>query len=138
LRRRRSHQGFAQETIETSDENASATHPGAIPTDATLILLPSHLVDQWQSEIGKFLPELRDKVIVMGSGKASHFAKLTIREVLEAKIIIVACDNCTKPPYLKMLANLADLVELAVNWFSPPFTFITRMVRRQAMQRFRL
>jgi hypothetical protein len=117
LRRRRSHQGFAQEIIETTDENAGATHPGAIPTNATLILLPSHLVDQWHSEIGKFLLELKGNVIVTGSGKASHFAKLTIREVLEAKIIIVAWDNCTKPSYLKMVANLAGLVEPVVNWW---------------------
>jgi hypothetical protein len=86
------------------------------------------LVDQWHSEIGKFLPDLKDKVIVLGSGKAAHFAKLTIRQVLQAKIIIVAWDNCIKPPYLKMVANLAGPVEPAVNWFSPPFTFITRMI----------
>jgi hypothetical protein len=101
--------------IAKETENAGTIPPGAISTDATLILLPSHLVDQWRSEIGKFLPELKGNVIVIGSGKASHFAKLTIREVLEAKIIIVAWDNCTKPPYLKMVANLAGLVEPAVN-----------------------
>jgi hypothetical protein len=81
----------------------------------TRLLLPFHLVDQWHSEIGKFLPDLKDEVIVLGSGKAAHFAKLTIRQVLKAKIIIVAWDNCTKPPYLKIVATLAGLVEPAVN-----------------------
>ena len=98
---------ISQETMETTHET------GAIPTDATLILLPSHLADQWYSEISKFLPDLKDKVIVLGSGKAAHFAKLSIRQVLQAKIIIVAWDNCIKPPYLKMVANLAGLVEPA-------------------------
>ncbi len=106
---------IAQETIETTDKNAGETHLGAIPTDATLILLPSHLVDQWHTEIHKFMPELKGQVVVIGSGKALRFAKLTIREVLKAKIIIVAWDVCIKPPYLKMLANLAGLVEPAVN-----------------------
>jgi hypothetical protein len=47
------HLEIAQETMETTDENADAAHPGAIPTNATLSLLPSHLVDQLGKDISQ-------------------------------------------------------------------------------------
>jgi hypothetical protein len=85
---------------------------GLIPTEATLILMPSHLVNQWQSEVEKFLPpEFRKKVIIVESGKALKFSKFTIQDIIDADIIIVAWGNTIKPPYLKMMANLAGLVE---------------------------
>jgi hypothetical protein len=46
---------IAQETMETTDENDGAAHPGTIPTNATLILLQSHLVDS----LGKDISEAR-------------------------------------------------------------------------------
>jgi hypothetical protein len=82
---------------------------------------------QWHGEVENFLPELKTKVIVVGSGKVLQFSKLTIKAFLEAEIIIVAWDNCIKPPYLKMVANHAGLVKPAINWFSTPFTFIAHM-----------
>jgi hypothetical protein len=85
---------------------------GPIPTDATLILMPSHLVNQWHSEVEKFLPpEFRKKVIIVRSGQALQFSKLTIQDIIDADVIIVAWGNTIKPPYLKMMANLAGLVE---------------------------
>jgi hypothetical protein len=85
--------------------------PGSIYTPATLIMMPSHLVKQWESEVAKFIPETQKKVIIIHEPR--DFAKLSINHIKEAEIVIVNWGSCAKPAYIKMLANLAGIVEPA-------------------------
>jgi hypothetical protein len=87
--------------------------PGSIYTPATLIMVPPHLVDQWNSEVAKFRPEIKSKVIIIQEPR--HFSKLTIKQITEAEIVIVNWGACVKPAYIKMLANFGGIVEPADN-----------------------
>lgn len=60
---------------------------GAIPIKATLLVVPNHLVDQWEREISKFLSK-KYSVLVIKS--VTSFNKLTIRKLQTTDIVLLA------------------------------------------------
>ncbi|KAH9951203.1 hypothetical protein B0H21DRAFT_888547 [Amylocystis lapponica] len=77
---------------------------GKIPTKATLVVVPPHLIRQWASEVEKFTGK-RFKVISLIS--ASSINTLTIEKVQEADIIVVASNLFQSTVYLDNLQAIA-------------------------------
>ncbi|KAH7407894.1 hypothetical protein BKA64DRAFT_640808 [Cadophora sp. MPI-SDFR-AT-0126] len=86
---------------------------GAIRTQATLVLVPPHLVDQWSSEARKFMNLLYGKVIVIK--RPAKLKTLTVRQIKEAAIVIVPWDICSKDPYQEAFAQFSGNVRYASN-----------------------
>jgi N12 class adenine-specific DNA methylase len=59
--------------------------PGFVPTKATLVIVPSHLMSQWPKEITKFLGNKQVCVI----NTMANFNKLTVEMVQKADIVVV-------------------------------------------------
>ncbi|KAJ3557316.1 hypothetical protein NM688_g1536 [Phlebia brevispora] len=78
---------------------------GKIPVKATLVIVPPHLTRQWGSEVKKFVGPSRFKTVILSS--ASNINALTIEEVQEADIVIVASNLFKSPVYLQNLSAFA-------------------------------
>lgn len=78
--------------------------PGKIPTKATLVIVPPHLTKQWVSECKKFAKSTFKVIEVPSMG---HINTLTIEEVQEADIVIVASNLFKSPNYLQNLGAFA-------------------------------
>lgn len=75
---------------------------GLIPTQATLVIVPAHLVKQWESEVSKFTK--KNKMTVVAVYTAMQLKKRTIEEFLEADIVIVPSNLFSSNTYLPTLA----------------------------------
>ncbi|KAL2800195.1 hypothetical protein BJX66DRAFT_350936 [Aspergillus keveii] len=73
---------------------------GFFPTDATLIVVPSIMLQQWQSEIVKFLGD-KYKVLVFPS--AAALAKTTIADIRDCDIILVSWSVFNTPAYYQRM-----------------------------------
>ncbi|KAG0123556.1 hypothetical protein HOY82DRAFT_495139 [Tuber indicum] len=78
---------------------------GCIPVKATLIIVPAHLTNQWPAEINKFTGSNTYKVIKIQS--QAHLNALTIAQVMDADIIVVASTLFRSDKYLGNLAGFA-------------------------------
>ncbi|TFY64925.1 hypothetical protein EVJ58_g2301 [Rhodofomes roseus] len=77
---------------------------GKIPVKATLVVVPPHLTRQWGSEVKKFAGK-RFKVVELAT--ATNINSLTIEEVQEADIVVVASNLFHSSVYLANLEALA-------------------------------
>jgi hypothetical protein len=77
---------------------------GKIPVKATLVIVPPHLTRQWASEVVKFTGK-RFKIVVIST--ASNLNPITIEDVQEADIVIVASNLFHSSVYLANLEALA-------------------------------
>jgi hypothetical protein len=77
---------------------------GKIPVKATLAVVPPHLTRQWASEVAKFTGK-RFKIVVIST--ASNLNPITIEDVQEADIVIVASNLFHSSVYLANLEALA-------------------------------
>ncbi|KAH9223760.1 hypothetical protein DL95DRAFT_352610 [Leptodontidium sp. 2 PMI_412] len=82
---------------------------GAIPTAATLVLVPPHLVDQWGSEAKAFVDQIFKDVIVIKTFR--KLQGLTVKNYKNAKLVIAGWDVCISPSYRKAFAQFAGKVE---------------------------
>jgi hypothetical protein len=92
-------------------EAAKLPVKGRISLQATLILVPPQLPDQWDREIKKFLEKNRAYTVLI----IKHIAtlqKMTIAEFKRADIIILSWKVCEGDSYLFNLAQFAGMVEL--------------------------
>lgn len=80
----------------------SSVTRGLIPTQATLIIVPAHLVKQWESEVSKFTKKNRMTVVAVYT--AMQLKKRTVEEFLEADIVIVPSNLFSSNTYLPALA----------------------------------
>jgi hypothetical protein len=78
---------------------------GKIRVKGTLCIVPPHLTRQWNTEIQKFMGKNRYKSIVIST--AANLNSITIEEVEEADIIIVASNLYRSNVYLENLEVLA-------------------------------
>jgi hypothetical protein len=77
---------------------------GKIPVKATLVIVPPHLTRQWATEVTKFSGK-RFKVVVLST--ATNLNPLTIEQVQEADIVIVASNLFHSSVYLANLESFA-------------------------------
>ena len=77
---------------------------GKIRTNATLIVVPSHLVRQWMSETTKFTGNNFD---VLTFESVADMNKHTVQDILEADILICASTLFSSPSYIANLEALA-------------------------------
>ncbi|KAG5647866.1 hypothetical protein DXG03_007790 [Asterophora parasitica] len=82
--------------------------PGKISVKASLIIVPPHLTRQWKSEIEKFAKG-RFKVEVIGT--VANLNSVTISDIQEADIIVVASNIFKSNVYLENLQFLAGVGE---------------------------
>lgn len=82
---------------------------GKISTKATLIIVPPHLTRQWDSEVKKFTGK-RFTVVVIGT--ASNLNSVTIEQIQDADIVVVASNLFKSNVYLDNLQTLAAAGEL--------------------------
>ncbi|THH27510.1 hypothetical protein EUX98_g6678 [Antrodiella citrinella] len=78
---------------------------GKIPTKATLIIVPPHLTKQWEKEVYKFTGKKRFKVVVIGT--VGNLNKVTIEDIQEADIVVIASSIFKSGTYLENLESLA-------------------------------
>src|SRR5271170_205136 len=86
------------------------TITGVIPSKATLIVVPSHLGNQWPSEIEKFLGKGKYRVVrILNLGQLNG---LTIADIADADIVVVSSSLFRSNDYLSNLSTLAATKEL--------------------------
>lgn len=78
--------------------------PFRVSTHASLVLVPPHLVSQWESESYKFLNK-SFKILVVASLKALE--NIFVDDFVEADVIIAPWDLLESPEYLSRIAYLA-------------------------------
>lgn len=83
--------------------------PGKIALKATLIIVPPHLTRQWKSEVGKFMKNKPDILLL---STVSDLNKATIEDFQNADIIVVASNIFKSNVYLENLQLLAGGREL--------------------------
>ena len=83
---------------------------GVIPSKATLIVVPSHLGNQWPSEIEKFLGKGKYKVVrILNLGQLNGF---TVADIADADIVVVSSSLFRSNDYLSNLSTLAATRDL--------------------------
>lgn len=80
---------------------------GKISTRATLIIVPSTIVRQWKGQVDFFLGEGNYNVVMIPD--AASLARLTVRDIQKADIVIVNVDIFHTIPYLTGVSVLAGL-----------------------------
>lgn len=83
---------------------------GAVPTKATLILVPDHLVGQWEGEVKTFMNVLykqKGKLIVIKT--TPKLRGLTVADIQSAYIVVVGWKVYTNSAYLNLLSSFAGL-----------------------------
>ena len=70
-----------------AEDARSVRTRGLLPTKATLVVVPGHLMDQWAEEAAKFLG---DEVVVRVFRSFTDMNKITIRQYQETDILIVS------------------------------------------------
>ncbi|EIW79421.1 hypothetical protein CONPUDRAFT_107802 [Coniophora puteana RWD-64-598 SS2] len=89
-----------REEFEARDEMK-----GKVPVKATLVIVPPHLTRQWQSETQKFAPKRFRKTVVIST--AAQINSMTVKEVQEADLVIVASNLFKSDVYLANLEAFA-------------------------------
>ncbi|EGN96836.1 hypothetical protein SERLA73DRAFT_93465 [Serpula lacrymans var. lacrymans S7.3] len=78
---------------------------GKVPTKATLAVVPPHLTRQWASEAKKFAGKRFKNIVVIST--ATQMNSLTVEQVQEADIVIVASNLFQSSVYLANLESFA-------------------------------
>ena len=86
-----------------------APRPGKISVKATVIVVPTQLIQQWRDEIDKFLGKTYKVVVIKTVGDLN---RLTVKSFQTADIIIVTWGVFNNEKYLAALAQFAALPEL--------------------------
>jgi hypothetical protein len=83
---------------------------GKIHVKGTLLICPLTLVDQWETEVDKFLGDKRYRVVTLKTVKCIQTN--TIASMMEADIIICSWSLLTSESYLLRVAEFAGLPEM--------------------------
>jgi len=75
-------------------------------TNATLVIIPTHLMGQWPSEINKFLGDSK-KVICIKD--IASFNNLTVNDITSADIVLVNFTVLSNQKYFERLARLTGI-----------------------------
>jgi len=99
----------AQREKDAGIPDKPSQRAGFIATDATLIVVPGHLFDQWKAEIPKFLGW---RCSVLSISKAANLASATVEEFTEADIVLVAWDFLKSTAYYQHMRVLTGSPEV--------------------------
>ncbi|KAL3913212.1 MAG: hypothetical protein SGILL_006580, partial [Bacillariaceae sp.] len=77
-----------------------------IPTKATLVVVPKHLMGQWPSEIVKFLGKSKTVVVIKD---LSSLNNLSVQRVQEADIVLVSFAVLSNQKYFSRLARFSHV-----------------------------
>jgi hypothetical protein len=80
-----------------------------IPTRATLVFAPAHLLDQWPDEVRRFNPRLK----VVAVKTMATLGALTVRQVQEANVIVVSISVLRSDLYFERMMALAGQAPVA-------------------------
>lgn len=86
------------------EANSSSPSPGKIKTKATLVVVPSQLMKQWDSEVAKFMGKSYETLVI---SNVSALNKVTIEQIQDADIIIVPSILFKSDAYLSNLEAFA-------------------------------
>mmetsp|Transcript_1066 Transcript_1066/g.3224 ORF Transcript_1066/g.3224 Transcript_1066/m.3224 type:complete len:781 (-) Transcript_1066:26-2368(-) len=75
-----------------------------IPSRATLLLVPSNLVAQWEGEIQKFLGEEAFRLLVIRS--ATDLRRLTVKDIVESEVVLATYKILYSGEYVERLRSL--------------------------------
>lgn len=92
--------------MKPAENHAKQSLEGCIPVKATLIAVPNTLVSQWEDESKRFLGSSYNILIIPDNKKHP-----TIKEIMEAHIIIISWNVFGQPSYQKKLSDFAALPE---------------------------
>ncbi|KAL4896868.1 hypothetical protein BDV59DRAFT_209394 [Aspergillus ambiguus] len=98
--------GLIDWQFERTKKPTSDTVSGFIPTNATLVVVPQIMLQQWQSEIQKFL-SLKYNVLVFKTPRS--LTSSTIGDIQNADIILVAWSIFKNPGYYKKLQKFTGI-----------------------------
>jgi hypothetical protein len=80
---------------------------GKVALKGTLVVVPAHLTKQWEGEINKFLGQGQHKYNVVKILDLSSLNSVSVSDMIEADIIIVALSVFKSPIYWSNLAGFA-------------------------------
>lgn len=114
-------------TMETASELSKKIYGEGIAVKATLIIVPMHLMAQWESQIDKFLG--KDYPVVK-IDNFRDFDKVDVRGIQAASIVLLNWQFLTNPAYHKRLSAFAALPECS-SWTGRPYkTWLEQAVQR--------
>lgn len=70
------------------DRDAAESRMGAKALKATLIIVPEHIIDQWEKEVWRFLPTFRDHDVIVLRSSKDLFSAENRQRILNAKIVL--------------------------------------------------
>jgi SNF2 family DNA or RNA helicase len=84
---------------------------GHIETGATLVVVPAHLMGQWPAEIQKFLGTSKTVVVIKD---LSCLNKITVKQIVDADIVVVNFTVLSNEKYFSRLSRLAGAATATV------------------------
>lgn len=75
-------------------------------TNATLVIIPTHLMGQWPSEIRKFLGDSKTVITIKDM---TSFNKITVKDIEDADIVLVNFTVLSNEKYFQRLARLTGV-----------------------------
>ena len=96
--------GLVDCTAREPAPQVPAAFAGFIPSRATLVLAPTNLHTQWLGEIKKFTG---DSLRVLSIPTCAQLKRLTMRELMEADVVVATYRLFYSAPYLRRLAEVA-------------------------------
>ncbi|KAF4618425.1 hypothetical protein G7Y89_g14878 [Cudoniella acicularis] len=99
-------------TLKAAMKHATEPINGTIPTQATLVLVPCHLPDQWESEIEKFTGMTKASGDIIVVKTIVNLRNATVAQFKAAKIVIFNINILENASYKVELAKFTGLVDI--------------------------
>lgn len=77
-----------------------------IPTNATLVIVPAHLMGQWPDEIDKFLGGSKKTVTIKDMNSMN---RVTIQDIMDADLVVASFSVLVNEEYYIRLARLSGI-----------------------------
>ena len=97
---------IAAATCPPCPSQTAATPQGLFQTNATLVIVPGHLMGQWPNEIKKFLGSKKSLIVIRNM---QDFNKVTLEDLLKCDIVIAHFTVLSNDTYFTRLARLSGL-----------------------------
>ena len=103
---RRERKRKSSDELGDGDDNAATAKEDLrfIVTNATLVIVPPHLCKQWETEVNKFCGKALTVVVIYSK---ANLNSLTVKEIIQADIVIMSVGVYKSDAYFDSLARLA-------------------------------